>query len=83
VDREVANQRQVIGELNVGYFKAIYLDLGAVEDEIKLLARAAARIGRQAVEIGTGQSSRLGEQIEFVIAPVGIEIACHDDGLAG
>src|ERR1700692_839132 len=71
----------MIGELDVGYFKAVHLDLGAVQDEIQLLARAAARIGRQTMEIVAVQSGRLGEQVELVIAPVGIEIAGHDYGL--
>src|SRR5882724_8530390 len=73
----------MIGELNVGYTTLFRSDLRTVQDEIQLFARAAARVGRQAVEIGATQSGRLGEQIELVIAPVSIEIACHDDGLAG
>src|ERR1700730_10625763 len=71
----------MIGELDVGYFESIHLDLAAGQDEIQLLARAAARIGRQAVEVGAGQSGRLSEQVEFVISPVGIEVNRDDDRL--
>src|ERR1700686_4585806 len=81
MDREVADQRQMIGELNVRNRKAIHLDLAAVKDEIKLFARAAARIGGQAVQVGAGQSGRFSEQVEVVIAPVSIEVAGHDDRL--
>ena len=61
MDGEIANQGKMIGELHVRYFKAIHLDLAAMQDEIKLLARAAARIGREALNVGAGQPGRLGE----------------------
>ena len=50
MDGEIANQRQMIGELHVRYLEAIHLDLRAVQNEIELLARAAARIGGQALQ---------------------------------
>ena len=71
----------MVGELHIRNFEAIHFDLVAVQNEIKLFAGAAARVGRQAVQIGAGQSRRLREQVELVVAPVGVEVAGDDDGL--
>src|SRR5277367_2690509 len=71
----------MIGEMHVRYGEAIHLDLAAMQNEIKLFARAAARIGGQAVQIGAGQAGRLSEQVELVIAPVRVEVAGDNDGL--
>jgi hypothetical protein len=44
VDRKIANQGQMVGKLYVRYFKPIHLDAGAVQNEVELLAGAAAGI---------------------------------------
>src|SRR5579859_5920925 len=49
--REIADQREVIGQLDVRYLEAVHLDLRAVQDEIELLARRARRIGGQAAGV--------------------------------
>src|SRR5215475_11716853 len=51
-----------------------------MQDEIQFLARAAAWIRIKAFGVRAAQARGLGEQIELMIAPVGIEIAGDDDG---
>ena len=54
-----------------------------MQNEIQLLAGAAAGVGKQALGIGAAQARGLCEQIDFVIAPIGIEVAGDDHGLGG
>ena len=80
MNRKIANQRQMIGELHIGYFEPVYFDLRAVQDEIELFAGTAARIRRQTPGVCIAEARRLHEQVEFVIAPIGVEITGDDDG---
>src|SRR5882757_5595234 len=83
MDREIADQRQVVGKLHVRYFETINLDLRTMQNEVEFLARTAAGVGGQAARIGIAESRRLHEQIEFMVAPVGIEVPGDDDRFAG
>ena len=73
----------MVGKLHGRDLKPIHFDLGTVQYEIEFFARAVAGIRRQAAGIGIAQARGLHEQIELVVAPVGIEIAGDDDRFGG
>src|ERR1700683_3157281 len=82
-NREVAYQRQMIRELYIRYGEAIHLNLRAMQNEIQFLAGTAAWVGKQALGIGAAQARSLRKQINFVIAPISIEVPGDDHRLGG
>src|SRR5260370_514757 len=80
-NREVADQRQMIRELHIRNFEAIHANLGAVQDEIQLLAGTAAGIRKQPFGIGAAKVRRLREQIQFVLAPIVVEEWMMEGGI--
>src|SRR5262245_28205201 len=82
LDLEVANQRQVVGKANRRYRKVSQLDAVAVEHEVELPARRAARIRGQPTRVRAPELRRFHEEINLVIAPERVEVARDDHGLA-
>src|SRR5271156_7029352 len=83
VDREIANERQVVRKLDIGNLEAVHLDLRAVQDEVEFLARARAWIGGKTPGVGIGQARRLHEQVDLVVPPIGVEIPRDDHRFFG
>jgi len=71
----------VIGERDRRDVECLRHDALAVEDEVELLARPAARVRRQAGDICALEPRGLHEEVDLVLAPERIEVSGDDHGL--
>src|ERR1700694_3534590 len=75
VDEEIADQGEMIGELHGRQLEAGHLDASAMQDEVEFLAGAVARVGGQSPGVGIAEARSLHEQVQFMVAPIGVEVA--------
>src|SRR5690606_34180411 len=78
-DLEVAYERQMVRIADVRDVEVRDLDAFAVEHEVELFSRRAARIGRQPARVRAAQAGRFHEKVDLVLAPEGVEVAGDDD----